>query len=308
VHRPGAELRRITPRTAGLLESGRVPWVARAQREHDEFTDVLRDRGVEVHYMADLLADVLGGRRAREEAVGAALTASELGAELEPAVRRHLDSLTPEELASALIAGLTAHELPDGRGLRYDLLEPRDFVLEPAVNLAHSRDCGIVIGEHVLLPGSRRREAGISGPVYRHLPMFAGLIVPEPQHTARLDCADILLMAPGVVALGVGERTSPAAAESLARRLLGSGAARAVLAVPLGARARRLDTTCTIVGPGTVLMAPAQAFTLTALTMTVRAGSLSVSRRWPFLEAAAAAIGLDRLMLIETAADPPADG
>ena len=35
VHRPGAELSRITPGNAAAFPCGRVPWLSRAQAEHD---------------------------------------------------------------------------------------------------------------------------------------------------------------------------------------------------------------------------------------------------------------------------------
>ena len=50
VHRPGAELRRVTPQhTCGMLLPA-LPWAERAQAEHDAFTAALRARGVEVLY------------------------------------------------------------------------------------------------------------------------------------------------------------------------------------------------------------------------------------------------------------------
>ena len=57
LHRPGAELQRLTPRNnADLLFDG-VPWVGRAQEEHDAFAEALRDRGVEVLYLQELLTE-----------------------------------------------------------------------------------------------------------------------------------------------------------------------------------------------------------------------------------------------------------
>jgi arginine deiminase len=100
----------------------------------------------------------------------------------------------------------------------------------------------------------------------------------------------------------VGARTSPASLEQLARHLLGCGVVTTVLAVPMGQRgpASRLDRFCTVADTGVVIMVPAQAFTLTALTITSRQGDLCVSRPRPFLEAAANAVGLDGLTVIGT--------
>ena len=82
VHRPGAELRRVTPRTLSRLQFDAVPWVARAQREHDALTDVLRDRGADVLYLTELLQDVLEYSVARQRAIASVLDAGDLGEDL----------------------------------------------------------------------------------------------------------------------------------------------------------------------------------------------------------------------------------
>ena len=141
------------------------------------------------------------------------------------------------------------------------------------------------------LAGPRRREADLLAVIHGHHPRFHGQRLPYRVGGTRLDGGDLLLLGPGVVAVGVGARTTPAAAELLANHLLEIGAAQAVLAVPmaqLDQPSRSLDTACTVLDHGVVLMVPALAFTLTALTITRRDGSPQVSRPQPFLEAAAA--------------------
>src|SRR5688572_32789469 len=59
LHRPGAELARLTPRNNDSLLFDGVPWVGRAQEEHDAFAQALRDHDVEVLYLMDLLAESL---------------------------------------------------------------------------------------------------------------------------------------------------------------------------------------------------------------------------------------------------------
>jgi Arginine deiminase len=85
-----------------------------------------------------------------------------------------------------------------------------------------------------------------------------------------------------------------------------AGLAHTVLAVPLGrlGSAAHLDTVCTVVDVDTVVMYPSLAFTLTAHTITPRADGMRVSRAQPFLEAAAQAMGIDRLKVINTGVDP----
>ncbi|HZK36369.1 MAG TPA: arginine deiminase family protein, partial [Aeromicrobium sp.] len=69
LHRPGPELLRLTPRNNDALLFDGIPWVERAQEEHDGFADALRARGVEVLYLTDLLVEALTAPVAREAAI-----------------------------------------------------------------------------------------------------------------------------------------------------------------------------------------------------------------------------------------------
>ena len=59
VHRPGKELLNLTPDTLGRLLFDDIPYLKDAILEHDEFCQILRDNGVEVVYLEDLMASVL---------------------------------------------------------------------------------------------------------------------------------------------------------------------------------------------------------------------------------------------------------
>ena len=66
LHRPDLELKRLTPRNKDALLFDDVLWVKRARQEHDAFADALADRGVEVLYLEELLAETLdAAQRAR---------------------------------------------------------------------------------------------------------------------------------------------------------------------------------------------------------------------------------------------------
>src|SRR5690349_8411229 len=79
LHRPGPELKRLTPRNNDRLLFDGIPWVSRAQDEHDAFADALRSRGVEVLYLIDLLAETLESEDARALAQFGALSQLHLG-------------------------------------------------------------------------------------------------------------------------------------------------------------------------------------------------------------------------------------
>jgi arginine deiminase len=310
LHRPGLELRRITPRSASRLLFDVLPWAGRAQQEHDILAGVLRDHGVEVLYVTELLQDALEYQPARDEAVASVLASAALGDELRAQLRGHLDRLDPEVLARVLIAGLTPDELTIGRGVVFELLDRHDFIIDPLPNLTFIRDSSVWISDRVavtsLAAASRRRESELLGLIYGHHPRFAGtkcLYGPELEQVAG---GDVLLLAPSVIAIGVGGSTTPAGAERLARRVFDAGLAHTMLAVPLDrlGPSAHLDTVCTVVDVDTVVMYPRLAFTLTAHTITPLRDGMRVSRPQPFLEASARAMGIERLKVIETGVDP----
>jgi arginine deiminase len=308
VHRPGLELRRITPRNRDWLLFNTIPWVSRAQQEHDIFTHALRDRGVEVLYVTELLQDVLEYQPARDEAIASVLADATLGDELRGQLHGYLDDLDPEDLAKVLIAGLTPTELRIGRGVVFELLDRHDFVIDPVPNLMFCRDSSFWISDRFavasLAAAGRSREAELIQVIYEHHPRFAGIKSPSVPHLEHVQGGDVLLLAPGVVAVGVGDRTTAAGAERLARHVFDSGLAHTVLAVPMRGVTGHLDTVCTVVDVDTVVMHPALAFTLTAHTITPRQDGLRVTRPQPFLEAAAQAMGIAQVKIIDTGLDP----
>jgi len=309
VHRPGAELQRLNPRHHDRLLLHAIPWLTRARQEHDILTQTLRDQDVEVLYLTELLQDCLEYQTARDEAIAVAVSGAGLGDDLRSQLRAHLDQLTPEALAQVLIAGLTPQELKIGHGVVFELLDRHDFVLDPLPNLLFTRDSSLWIRGYVavasLASERRRRESELTGLVYRYHPRFSGISWLYQPGLEQLDGGDVLLLSPGVIAVGVGERTTPAGAERLARSAFAAGLAQTVLAVPMRqyGEAGHLDTACTVIDADTVLMHPAAAYSLTAHAITPRPDGMRVSRPRPFLEAAARAMEVGRLEVIATGSD-----
>ncbi|MDO5108427.1 MAG: arginine deiminase family protein, partial [Erysipelotrichaceae bacterium] len=59
LHRPGRELLNLVPDRLGELLFDDIPYLEAAAREHDAFAKILRDHGVEVVYLEDLMTEVL---------------------------------------------------------------------------------------------------------------------------------------------------------------------------------------------------------------------------------------------------------
>jgi arginine deiminase len=311
VHRPGAELRRVTPQQRCGMLLAAPPWAERAQAEHDAFAGALRTAGVTVLYLTELLQDALEYTAARRRAIATAVSDPRLGEELRRQLKDYLAGLGPEELTQVLIMGVARDEFRGGRGAVFGLLGAWDYVIDPLPNLVFARDISVWIGDSVAVtsPQGRRREAELAAIVFAHHPMFSGTKqLYKPGHEP-LAGGDVLLLAPGVVAIGIGAQTSPAGMERLAGRVFDCGFAHTVLAVLTGpATTECLDTLCTLAGPDTVVMRPSVAYSLVARTITRGGRGLRLSHARPFLEAAADAMGLGRLQVIETGLGPGRGG
>ena len=155
LHRPGAELQRLTPRNNDALLFDGLPWVARAQQEHDAFAALLRSRDIEVLLLAELLAEALASGAARMQGIAAAVDLERLGRPLAQELSAYLRTLQPVELARILVAGATFTELPLGARVETSLVRRMqhsdDFVIEPLPNLMFTRDSSFWIGSRVAI-------------------------------------------------------------------------------------------------------------------------------------------------------------
>ncbi|WP_425425991.1 arginine deiminase [Amycolatopsis xylanica] len=313
LHRPGNELKRLTPRNNDQLLFDSIPWVDRAQEEHDAFAEVLRGRGVEVLLLADALRTALEDPRAHAAGVHAAVDDRRLGNDLGDSLRSHLSGVDAPALAEALMAGMTFEELPssEGASLVRKMIHPHDFAVDPLPNLLFTRDSSAWIGDRVAISSltmpARRRETALLDLIYAYHPRFRHAARAYGAHSAPIEGGDVMLLSPGVLAIGVGERTTAAGAESLARSVFADDIAHTVLAVPIeqSRATMHLDTVCTMVDRDAVVMYPLSRDSLTAFTMRPKGeGSVEVDGPKPFLTAAAEAMGIDKLRVIDTGLDP----
>jgi arginine deiminase len=317
LHRPGPELTRLTPRNNDRLLFDGIPWVARAQEEHDAFAAALRERDVEVLYLTELLTETFADAAARDRAIETALGSLHLGETMRRWLGPMLHESSPEELTSHLTAGVRNDEVRGGFGLVTSLLPSDDFLIDPLPNLLFTRDSSVWVGDEVTITSlampARKRETQLTELIYSAHPRFADAPRLHGWKHEHVEGGDVLLLAPGVLAIGVGERTTPAGAEQLAREVFTAGLAHTVLAVPIAQEraTMHLDTVCTMVDVDKVVMYPNVADTLRAVTVTLDdQGSdetdltLTVSESEPFLVAAAKAMQIDTLHQIDTGLDP----
>jgi arginine deiminase len=259
-----------------------------------------------------LRAETLTVEDARTERTAGVLADRRLGDTLRDSVGRYLADQDPRRLADVLTAGLAHEELKPGPGgLVYEMMDRHAFVIDPLPNLLFTRDSSVWVRDRAAVTSlampARSRETTLTRAIYRYHPRFAGTELLYDPSLEHLEGGDVLLLAPQVLAIGVGERTTPAGAERIARRVFAAGHAHTILAVPIAQEraTMHLDTVCTMVDVDAVVMYPNVADTLQAFTVTAdAAGEPRAQAPRPFLVAAAEAMGIDRLRIIDTGLDP----
>ncbi|KOV02928.1 arginine deiminase [Streptomyces sp. XY511] len=266
LHRPDREMTRLTPTNKDELLFDDVLWAKRARDEHDAFADVLRDRGVRVHLLADLLTETLDGIEARQLVLDRVFDEREFGILGADRLRTYFDSLEPAALTACLIGGVTKAELLERTGpipsVRLHAMAPDDFLLAPLPNHLFTRDtsCWVYDGVSVnpMNKRARRRETVHFEALYQHHPLFAKgefhrWSDGQAACPATIEGGDVLVIGNGAVLVGMSERTTPQAVENLALRMFAAGSAQRVVAVslPKSRSFMHLDTVMTMVSGDT---------------------------------------------------------
>jgi arginine deiminase len=184
---------------------------------------------------------------------------------------------------------------------------PHDFAVDPLPNLMFTRDSSVRVGTRVVASSmgmpARRREASLVALAQRNHPELGVVAPTAPRDPSPVEGGDVLLLAPGVLAIGVGERTSAAGAESFARAMFADGLAHTVLAVPITQRraTMHLDTVATMVDVDTMVIYPGVLDRLEAWTLRPDGpDQLAITGPDPFRPAAARAMGIEELRAVDT--------
>ncbi|MBD2892483.1 Arginine deiminase [Actinomadura sp. RB99] len=315
LHRPDLELLRLTPDNKDDLLFDEVLWAKRARQEHDVFADTLRERGVQVHYLGELLAETLKIEQARAHVLDHTASETALGPTLAGPVRAALDGMDPDTLARHLVGGLTKAEMGLAvHSLLLASLDDGDFVLPPLPNHLFTRDPsawvygGVTL--HPMAKPARRRETLHLSAIYRFHPMFAErpptVWYPGADFTLpTIEGGDVHVLGNGLVLIGMSERTAPQAIELLAQRLFAAGAAERVIAARLPRRRAfmHLDTVMTMVGKDVFTVYP-ELPPLRSYTLTPgRAGEVAVHENEALFPAIARALDLAHVHVLTAEQD-----
>lgn len=339
VHRPGDELRRLTPSNRHSLLFDDVLWAEQAAAEHDEFTRLMQRVGVQVYQFADLLCESIRQSSAcREELVASALQGAGTSTPLRDALSAYLMDTTPAALVHHLTAGLRIADVcgPGPELLQRQSLvvatDPQGFIIPPLPNTMYTRDTSSWFAggrtENRMYWPVRQRETENVAAIYRYHPLFSGRDIPvwhagPPadtgclQHagrTASLEGGDIMHAGRRTILFGMSIRTGPQVIEQIASRLFAADAAdRIIVCCITPHRAHmHLDTVFTFLDPATATIYPPVINTARAYSLYpgreqesggTADGAFIVEREESFTGAVADALGERALTLIPTGGD-----
>ncbi len=257
VCRPSLAHQRLTPGNCHDLLFDDVIWVHEAQKDHYDFTLKMKERGVEVLELHEMLAETVATAEGRKFVLDRRITANMLGIGVADAVRPWLDELPPQQLAAHLIGGISVADLPatKSKTMLKEALGNTEFVAPPIPNTLFQRDpsCWIYGGVTVnpMFWPARQPETLILRAIYKFHPSFKGGNFKiwwgdsdEHLGNSKVEGGDVMPIGKGVVLIGMGERTTYQAVGQVARELFRNKAATRVIGclMPKSRAAMHLDT------------------------------------------------------------------
>ncbi|MEV4344419.1 arginine deiminase [Actinoplanes sp. NPDC049596] len=319
---PGLAHRRLTPGNADDLLFDDVMWVENAQRDHADFVNKLRNRGVEVVELHELLAETMAIPEARSWLLDRKIIANEVGLGLLDDTRAFLEDLKPRELAEFLIGGLATADLPpEFRKSAYVSLAReatgvREYLMPPLPNTLYTRDTTCwLYGGLTLNPlywPARHDETLLMKAIYEFHPDYVGSKVwwGDPEQDwglATFEGGDVMPVGNGVVLVGMSERTSRQAITQVAQSLFANGAAGKVIVagMPKLRAAMHLDTVFTFADRDVVTLYPNIVDGIHPFTLVPGSWGVDVidEQGRSFVDVVAESLGFKQLRVIETGGD-----
>lgn len=271
LHRPGAELENLTPEHLQTLLFDDIPYLHVAQAEHDAFAKILADRGVEVLYLDQLVTEALDDSGLKQDFIEDMLAASKQSdRRVSHALTEYLIGMKTLDMVRKIMAGVRKNEvkLPtEHRQQLHEMVEQAyyPFYLDPMPNLYFTRDPNAVIGNGLTnnrmhWPARRRESLFMKYIIERH-PRFAGNNIPVwygRDNRFSMEGGDELVLNDSTLAIGISERTTPEAIETMATELFAGSDFTKVIAVeiPKIRAFMHLDTVFTMIDHGTFTIHP----------------------------------------------------
>ncbi|CCY94246.1 arginine deiminase [Firmicutes bacterium CAG:884] len=233
LHRPGNELLNLTPDTLSRLLFDDIPFLPEAQKEHDEFAHILKENGIEVVYLEDLMAEVLSlseeisDKFIRQFIYEAGIRTPKY----KNLVFDYLKSFkNKKELVLKTMEGIKIGEISRAkRNVEQSLVdfvgEESDFLADPMPNLYFTRDPFASAGNGIILNKmysvTRSRETIYAEYIFNYHPEYKDMVNKYydrylPYH---IEGGDVLNLNNHILAVGISQRTEAGAIDELAKNL-----------------------------------------------------------------------------------------
>ena len=244
LHRPGKELENLAPDILHRMLIDDIPYLKIAQEEHDAFAHLLRQQGIKVLYLEDLLAESLTDEKVSRAFLDQLLDESSIKKQdpLHQLLLNYLQELPTKEMVKTVIAGIRKSAIHNSTPSLADLAEDPDypFYLDPMPNVYFTRDQQAAIGSGMTINRmtfrARRRESLFMETILKNHPDFKNATIPvwrDRYHHGRLEGGDELVLNNHVLAVGISQRTSATAITDLAHNLFGHSSYDTILAIKI---------------------------------------------------------------------------
>jgi arginine deiminase len=321
LHRPGEELENLMPDYLDRLLFDDIPYLKIAQEEHDVFAKVLKDNGVDVVYVEELLKESIEEDEVKEKLIQEFI--SEAGIwhqERSKGIREYLGTLDNSALIKKMISGIRKTEIKDftRRGLVDYLDIDYPFVIDPLPNLYFTRDPFAAIGNgislHKMRTPTRNRETLFTKYIFKYHPDYAQENVPfwyDRTDKFSLEGGDILILNKNIIGVGISQRTDPTAIEIFAKNVLnGDNDFNRILAfdIPKNRSFMHLDTVFTMVDHDKFTIHPNIEKTITIFSLTLDGDNIKIEKEHDRLDYILAKyLELDKVELIRCGGKSPVD-
>ncbi len=320
VHRPGLEMRRLTPTNAAELLFEDVIWAKKARMEHDAFVELMRrDFDIDVMHVHKLLEDVVSEPEGRAYILDRKIVPDEVGVLGADELRGWMDELDAETLVRHLIGGLTVGEMPKEFGISASKAwGENEFAIPPLPNQLFTRDSSCwIYGGVTLNPmfwPARRKETLHLAAIYKYHTEFKdgdfkiwwGDPPERDRGNAMLEGGDVMPIGKGIVLIGMGERTTYQAVGQVAKKLFDEGAAERVIAakMPADRASMHLDTVFTFCDVDLVTVYQPVIDSIQAISYYPSDTGLDVVvEKEGWLDVVEKALGLSELRVVQTGGD-----
>jgi arginine deiminase len=257
--KPKDALARICPDNSAEFLFDDILYPEVAEEEHHKFASILRENGVEVFYLEELLTETLKNPKARKWILDKIMVNYNFALNFVLDLYAFLSELPAENLCYHLLAGLTLKETRiKNKGLIGVALDPDSFILPPHPNHYFTRDPSCWIANGVCINrmrwDARRGETLNFAVIYKFHPMFAQSKFNiwydgSEKDGFTIEGGDVFVLKKDFVMIGFSERTNILGVETLAQRLFAQSSIQRILLfeIPKSRSTMHLDTVMTMV-------------------------------------------------------------